>query len=304
VGIDPRLLSNFWEGKGHIEQWPESDREKFMAGMLDLSMVLDMPTQATRDEWVNAKNAYDSMLDERRRLFGDNIDDRENAYFALFNDTQEGRDKANAMLKNDPALEAALDWKQETVINSPTLAAYYANLEKVQKYYNGRMYDAIEKELGDDIWDKWSVYWALEGVSKKAQRDFWKANPELERYGDLKDAWQPLATQRAIAVARLLPEGIGASQREMEDELGLGAQDVAANFPNFQRQQITLDQWNQALGGPSFNLVMDFLLNDEDLPLSVEKKLDETAQRMGLGNTAGLVAAMSMSLPLAGEIGP
>ncbi|KKM60816.1 hypothetical protein LCGC14_1538000, partial [marine sediment metagenome] len=271
VGVDPRLLSKFYDTKGQIDAWAETDREKFMAGMLDLSMVLDMPQQVTRDEWTNARNAYSSMLDEQKRLFGDDIRDQINAYFASFDDTQEGRDLANQMLKTNPALEAAMDWQDERVVFSPVLASYYANLQKVQKYYDGLMFDAIEKELGPEIWDKWAVYWALEAVSKKAQRDFWKANPDLARYGDLRDAWTPLANQHAVRVGRLLPQGTGASQRQMEDELGLGAEDVAANFPQIGGETISLDQWQQAMGGPSFNLVMDFLLNDEDMPLSVEK---------------------------------
>lgn len=297
VGIDPRLLSRFFEGKGHLEEWPDSDREKFMAGMLDLSVVLDMPPQVTKNEWVAARGAYDALLNEQKRLFRDNIRDQIDAYFASFDDTQSGRDRANQMLKLNPMLESAMDWQDQTVINSTLLASYYANLQKVQKYYNGLMFDAIEKELGEDIWDKWSIYWALEGVSKKAQRDYWKANPELARYGDLKDVWQPLATQHAIRVGRLLPEGIGASQREMEGELGLGAQDVSANFPQVSRGRVTLEQWNEALGGPAFNLVMDFLLDEENMPPSVETKLDALAQSMGLGDASSLIAAISTSLP-------
>ena len=301
VGIDGRLIRKFYDTKGHIDEWAETDREKFMAGMLDLSMVLDMPQQATRDEWTAARNAYASMLDEQKRLFGDDIRDQIDAYFAAFDDTQEGKDLANQMLKTNPALEAAMDWQDERVIFSPALASYYANLQKVEKYYDGLMFAAIEKELGPEIWDKWAVYWSLEGVSKKAQRDFWKANPDLARYGDLRDAWTPLAKQHAIGVGRLLPEGTGATQRQMEQELGLGAQDVAADFPSLARKQITLDQWQQAMGGPAFNLVIDFLLNDEDMPLSVEKKLDEMAQRMGLGDASDLIAAISTSLPPTGQ---
>ncbi|KKN15572.1 hypothetical protein LCGC14_0984570, partial [marine sediment metagenome] len=38
-----------------------------------------------------------------------------------------------------------------------------------------------------------------------------------------------------------------------------------------------------------------------DMPLSVEKKLDEMARRMGLGDASDLIAAISTSLPATGQ---
>jgi len=299
VGIDPRLLNRFYDEKGHMEEWPQADMENFMTGMLSLSMILDMPPQATRDEWLNAKIAYTSMLDAGKELYGDDIWDRAEVYFGAFDDTQEGTDRANAILEADPELEEALGWRDDKAIFSPVLAAYYANIQKLERYYNGKMFDAIEKELGEDIWDKWAVYFALGAIDEDAQSQYWEENPELERYGDLKDEWVPLVQQHSITLAQFLPKGKGASVREIEEELGLAAEDAIENFPQVSQNAPSLEQWTVALGGPTFNLVMDTLQSAEPMPLSVQKKLDQLGRKMGFGGAEGLVTAISTSLPSA-----
>ena len=121
------------------------------------------------------------------------------------------------------------------------------------------MGDAIEKEVGSDIWDKWDTYWFLVDIDPKEARAYFKANPELERYGELKDQFVPLIEQKAIQIGRLLPEGIGATQREIEAELGLGAQDVLQNFPQVTPGDVSVEMIQKALGGNAFALALDAL---------------------------------------------
>ena len=282
VGIDPRLLSKFYDGKGHLEEWADTDRERFMAGIIDLAAVMDMPTEATRGEWNEARAAYRSMLTEGEQRYGEDIWARVDAYFGAKGDTPEEQEKAEMMLQLDPAIGAALDWKASTIINSPTMSAYYTSIEKVEQYYKGLMYDAIEKELGADIWDKWDIYHFLREADPKEARAYYKAHPELKRYGELRDAWTPIAEQKAIEVGRLLPEGEGATLRDIEAEMGLGAQDVAGNFPTVSPGEVTPEMWQGALGGSAFRLVMDFLLDGKELPRSARTKLERIAEGMGM----------------------
>ena len=297
VGMPGELLSRFYDDKGHIEQWPETDRARFMAGIVDLAAVLDMPNEATRGEWNEARAAYQSMLREGERRFGAEIWSRVDAYFGAKGDTPAEKEAAERILSLDPAIGQALDWRAETILRSQTLSAYYTSIEKVEQYYNGLMYDAIEKELGKDIWEKWDVYWFLVDADPKEARAYYKAHPELKRYGELKDAWVPIAEQKAIEIGRLLPEGEGATLREIEGELGIGAQAVQGNFPTVGPGAITPEMWQSALGGSTFRLVMDFLLDGTPLPRAALTKLENAAQSMGIpGGAEGLMLAMRSSL--------
>ena len=298
VGVPGELLSRFYDDKGHIERWPETDRDRFMAGILDLAAVLDMPNEATRGEWNEARSAYRAMQLEGERRFGDDIWSRVDAYFGAKGETPAERDMANRILSLDPAIGQALDWKSSTIMRSPTLSAYYNSIEKVEQYYKGLMYAAIEKELGKDIWEKWDVYHFFKDSDPKEARAFWKANPELAKYIKLRDKWLPIAEQKAIEVGRLLPEGQGATLREIEGELGIGAQNVAQNFPAVSPGQVTPEMWQQALGKQRFRLVLDFILNDDPLPQSVIDSLDELAANMGiLGGAEGLAQSVAASIP-------
>ena len=297
VGVPAELLSRFYESKGHIEQWPETDKDRFMAGILDLAAVLDMPNTATRSEWNEARGAYQSLLQEGERRFGAEIWSRVDAYFGAKGDTPAEKEAAERILSLDPAIGQALDWRAETILRSQTLSAYYNSIEKVEQYYKGLMYDAIEKELGKDIWEKWDVYWFLQGADLKEARAYYKAHPELKRYGELKDAWVPIAEQKAIEVGRLLPEGQGATLRQIKGELGIGALEVQGNFPTGGPGAITPEMWQAALGGSTFRLVMDFLLDGTPLPVAAQRKLETAAQSMGIpGGAEGLMLAMRSSL--------
>ena len=99
-------------------------------------------------------------------------------------------------------------------------------------------------------------------------------------------------------MGRLLPEGQGATLREIEGELGIGAQNVAQNFPAVSPGQVTPEMWQQALGKQRFRLVLDFILNDDPLPQSVIDSLDELAANMGIpGGAEGLAQSVAASIP-------
>ena len=57
-GLDYRLLQEFYDNKGDLSKMPESDRNRFMQGMLDASVVLSIPDTATKHEWERAQGQY------------------------------------------------------------------------------------------------------------------------------------------------------------------------------------------------------------------------------------------------------
>ena len=270
AGMPPELLNRFYEDKGHMEEWPEQDRDRFMAGIVDISAVLDMPDNATRDAWLSAKDAYKSMLELGRDNFGSNIWELQDAYFALMGDDPDDRQQAYDMLDANPRLEQAMKWKDQTIMFSPTLSAFYTSLDKVEAYYKGEMYTAIEEELGADIWDKWDQYNEAKLISDAEARTYWKAHPELERYMDIKEDWEDLIATNMINVGKLIKPGPGPSVRDVLGEMGIGSKGVQ-DFANQPAPAISPELLQMALGTEAYNLLMD----GKPYPPVLERKLEQ-----------------------------
>jgi hypothetical protein len=268
--MNPELLNRFYEDKGHMEDWPEQDRDRFMAGITDIAAVLDMPDNATRTAWLSAKDAYQSMLELGRDNFGRNIWELQDAYFALMGDDPDDRQQAYDMLDANPRLEQAMKWKDQTIMFSPTLSAFYTSLDKIEAYYKGEMYAAIEEELGADIWDKWDQYNEAKFVSDAEARTYWKSHPELERYMDIKEEWEDLIATNTINVGKLIKPGPGPSVRDVLGEMGIGSEGVQ-DFANQPAPAISPELLQMALGNEAYSLLMD----GKPYPPVLERKLEQ-----------------------------
>jgi len=256
--MNPELLNRFYEDKGHMEEWPEQDRDRFMAGIADIAAILDMPDNATRDAWLSSKDAYQQMLELGRDNFGENIWELQDAYYALMGDDPDDRQQAYDMMDANPVLEQAMKWKDQTIMFSPTLSAFYTSLDKIQAYYEGEMRTAIEKELGDDIWKQWDDYNEAKYRSDEDARAYWKSHPDLEKYMDIKEDWEDLIATNMINVGKLIKPGPGPSVRDILGEMGIGSggvQDFAEQYP--EQMKIPPEVLKQALGPQAFNLLMD-----------------------------------------------
>ena len=269
--MNPELLNRFYEDKGHMEEWPEQDRDRFMAGIADIAAVLDMPDNATRTAWLNAKDAYQSMLALGRDNFGKNIWELQETYYAKMSDDPEERQEAYDFLDANPVLRQAMAWKDQVIMFSPTLAAYYTSLDKIEAYYKGEMYNAIEEELGSDIWDKWDEYNEEKLVSDAAGRTYWKAHPELGRYMDIKDDWEDIIAVNTINVGKLIKPGPGPSVRAIMGEMGIGAEGVQQFTEGLPTDiDIPDELLLQALGPELFRLYKD----DEPLPQAAKEAIE------------------------------
>lgn len=259
----------------------ETERMHFMASVIDLSLVLEIPTDATVYEWSAASSAYTQMLEVGEGIWGDNIWDRVDGYYGARD--EDNRDKADAILKQDPDIEKALDWKALQMVFDPNMAPYYGGLAKIESYYKGLMYDEIEQKLGEEIFDKWAEFWRRKDKAEDADA-YWDENPDLEEYGEIKDRWEPFIAEHIVEFGADLPDPIGPKVRE-DFEPFVPVQERIAEMvgtlgqPGY--QQWTRQDWVGELGEPVVRLIDDYT-RGEDLPSPVETALERAAERLAM----------------------
>jgi hypothetical protein len=291
LGINYDDINYFYENKGDLRTMPEAQRLRFMAAVLDLSALLDMPTAATRNEWNFAKTTYKNMKTVGEGLFGDDIWDRVDAFYA-----SEDRD---SFLRSNPTVEFALDWQQETIIQTPALAAYYTSIAKIEMYLKGQMYEEAESIFGEDLWDHFEVYYRLKDANSKASRQYWKDHPQLEAYGDFKETRLPYVAERLNELGSKLPEGLPASfrqelevpqqeiTRENDREAWLASQVVSylgggSGVPYYQLPRFRWPEWQQVTPYGFMNLMEDYFLGDSGLSQSELEELEDIGNQLGL----------------------
>ena len=294
VGIDPRLIGMFYEDKGHIETWAKSDRERFMAGVVELGALLDIPGQATRAEWNAASKEYRAMMDVAKGRFGDDIEARTDIYYSAKGDTQASRDKANAILEADPEIASFLDWKTTYIFSNELLSTYYGGLNNVKSYYDGMFYGMVEKELGDDIFDKEQEYYILKdsGGDYKAYK---KEHPELTRLWDMRDHHKKVIADVLARTGSHIKEGLPMTLRPDADASSLAAQDVIQALNKPAGPVMTWDQWKKILPDELSQVLYGSFRRGVDFPGSAYILLDEISKQLGW-DTETLVNQLLMSM--------
>jgi len=279
VGVPPDLLGKFYDDKGHIEDWTETDRQRFLSGIIDISALLDLPDDATQSEWDDARNNYSKMLKEAESRFGDDIWERVDVYYQMTGESQQEREAARAFLESNPIIEQAMDWRTRYIIENPLLAAYYGGVDKVEGYYKGMMYDQIEAELGD-VWDLWDQYYFLKDTDGN-YRSFYKQNKNtFERYYEIRDTWSERIAQEMADFNKNLPESKPAWFRQDADLESIGAQQLYEQLTEQRSiyEGFTYDQWKYVLGSESTAAV----LKSGDIPVGAEDYLEDIADDLGI----------------------
>lgn len=298
VGLDSDLLSRFYEEKGHIETWSEADRSRFLGGIMLLGSLLQVPDDATKAEWNEARTRYKQVEADAIELFGEDIWDRVDMYYAAKGEDQASRDRASAILDADPEIDAALQFKSGAVLGDPTLMAYYGSMNMIEGFLKGQMYDQIEKELGPEVWDTWDEYWRMKEAGENYQA-FKRQHPELARYGEIKDEWAARITDYMVQLAGKIPERVPASLRPEGDFSSLAAEEVM----RLSQQQVspvanfTPEDWQAQLGGSLYRLSLDAILGDRQLTTAAKQALDDQADAMGIpGGWEALLAFLRLEM--------
>ena len=281
VGLDPELISQFYDQKGRLEDWAQTDRERFMAAIVDIGALINIPDDATKAEWSEASKRYKTLAPKLEDQFGTEITDLIDRYFA-FGEDFDGKD---LFVTAHPEVERALQLQDAMIINDLILSKYYLSIKDIERYYNGNMWNAIEQQLGADIWDKWDAYNEAKLLGKADAKAYWKDHPELEEYISMKAAYKAIVAQEIVDVQRLLQEQPMPFLRPGVEPGSLGQRGLAENLRTAEEQGVYgyswLD-WSDMMSPNLSNLVLDEIYGDEPLPEAAIDQIDYIAKGLDL----------------------
>lgn len=279
AGIDPRLFDKFYNDKGAIDKWAKSDYQKFMGAILDIGAMLEMPDAATRQEWTAAQNANDQMYATLETMFGKDIRERMDRYYSY-----KTSEEKNAYLAANPDVQAAMSYKDASVVENPVLAPYYSSVDVIERYYRGVMYDLVRMELG--IKDMTPILDGLrEAQLTKTDKQYRRDHPEIDRYYDLLNQYEKWVNDAIIRAAKNLPEPKYPDIRTDNAIDTIGETDVAANLAGggqFNPYELTWDEVQAQMKPELQRLVLDAVVNGSDLSYYARKQLDYIAQDYGI----------------------
>jgi hypothetical protein len=271
VGVNSDVVSQFYDNKGDMSKWGEGDRSRFMAAVLDLGAILEMPDDTNRAEWTLARGQYQDMRKETERRFGGDIWTKMDTFYELMD---RDRDGAYAFLDANPEVQGAFNMKDTYVVNTPLLSKYYGGLDVIQRYVNGQERARLTQKYGNDIYDLYYAYLDLLGDEKKK---FKRDNPQLAGFMDEKYGGQDAVNERIIALGQMMPErsqvpirpgDLTSTQRELA---GL------VNAPQGVRAQELIQQMSLPLQA----LVAEYF-SGEELHYAAKKQLDYLGERYGM----------------------
>jgi hypothetical protein len=285
AGLDYDFIKKFYEDKGHIEDWEETDRQRLMTWAVDVGAILDMPDDATKAGWKMVTGRYNQMMDHQKEYFGEDIQDGIDSFWVIRRD--EGDEAGYAYLDANPIVGQAMTWKDATILNDPLMRQYYAAINMVERYYTGVMYDAIEYEYGKDIWDIQDGYFDAKLLGKKQAKQYLVDFPQLEEKWDTQDKYEEETNQRILDVSEMLNEDIhpflraGAEARTVAQENIFEALQTQEQTP----YELTWEDLRTEMSPHLQSLVEDHVLYDEELSGAVQDQLEYTAHDFGLDVT-------------------
>jgi len=277
VGIDGALFDKFYENKGHLDEWNEADRMRFMGGVISIGAILDLPDSATREEWNAAKDAYSAMGAAVRKRFGADIQEKIDGYFAR----KDNRELADQYLAVFPEVEEALDLQASITVNTPILGQYYGSFDKIERYYKGLMYSRLEAEAGADIFDIQAGYFAAK--LEKKEKAYLAQHPELKRYWEHKDIYEKMIAEAISRTAGMLKSPVYPSFREGGLE-GLGTQAIQRFLerPEETYYNFAWEDWSAQMSPQLERLARDYFLRGRDFSYEAERQMERIADNLGI----------------------
>jgi hypothetical protein len=278
AGIPRDIIDKFYDDKGRMTDWEESDKQRFMAGINDLAAVMAIPSESTRQDWAVASGRNSEMRTFLEEQFGDDIWDKIDGFYTALDD-----DMADEYLALLPEVASALDLKAQLVMTDETLSTYYGGLKQIEDYWSSVRRDQIVEELGTGIYDVMKLYWNMKDTDYKEARLFRKQHPEIDRYYEIYyDIWQPIISQQIIDFGSKLEEGLPATLRDVEP-MSFGQEQIMSSMEGFGAPQvIPIETWMEVLGRETYNQVIDLISYQQPLDQFAVDKLESLGGQTGM----------------------
>jgi hypothetical protein len=286
VGISPDVAQQFYDSKGDIKSWSQSEKDKFMASMIDLGAMLAIPDTATKSDWNDARGAYKAVQEDMKKTFGDDIQDKIDTYFSM-DDTKQ----REAFMAANPAVGQALQWQNQQVVNNESLYTFYGGISSLEKFHKGKVYDTLEQKFGADIGKKWDEYYQLQITDPDGAKKFYKKHPEFKAYSKEKTKLMDQALRQIVEFGARLPD------TPRPELTGNSPQSVAQeNIANYATQTTPgFDYWQSQMPEVSAVLASTWQ-SGEAVPYQVKKNLDYQAAQYGFQSGDDLLQAILISM--------
>jgi len=292
VGITGDMIQKFWDGKGDLENWAETDRDRFMAGIIDIGAMLSIPEDALKNEWEAASDVYSDVIDQMVERFGADIQQEQDYYFML---RREDANAANEYLKANPQVEASLTFKDRMILESDA-AKYYASLSTYERYYKGMLYDMLDAQFGDmsDVWDELDDA-KLQG--SKAEKAFRKAHPEIDEYYDMRASWEKIFNEALVRATKYMQEPEFPELRGAPESMG--QTDIYAGVTGGEEENvydITWEQASQEMSPYLQRLVLDAITGGKPLSYAARNQLEYISERLGVDDVDMLLEILEQNI--------
>jgi hypothetical protein len=209
IGLSNKEISKFYDSKGFTDKkvkFTKQEKERFMAAVIDLATMLKIPDAATRQEWTEAKTTYQVVYRQIEEELGEDIWDKVSYYYDLKDDN---RAKAAEFGALHPEIFAAMQMKREAVLNTPVLSAYYAGIETIEAYVDGKIRQQLTDAYGSEIYDIQAGYY-----NSPNPRGYLSQHPELRRFWSDKHRLEAQSEAMFYEFATRLPQGRPAQFQE------------------------------------------------------------------------------------------
>lgn len=303
VGINSQDVSKFYDSKGFTNKsttWTATEKDRFMAAVVDLSAMLNIPPDATRQEWTAARNAYAQAQEGVKKSLGDDIWDKVSLYYDLKDDSPQ---KADTFRQLHPEVTQALQAMRDAKVRNPLLSAYYGGLDTVSAYVDGKVRQRLSDKYGADIYDLQTEYYEKKVADPRLAKSFLSQHPELKQFWGDKADWSEQANRQFLALSKKIPPAQGIGIRpDFSPQSGAQEQMLTAA----QGTQLAWGDYAAEMSPALRQRVVAYWQNGVPLTKAANDELDYLADRFGLYNgdallrQAGAVLTTQSGLPTLG----
>lgn len=284
-GITYEQTQEFYANKGLPEDWEESEKLKFMEGIIEMGAILALPENATKQEWREVKRLDSEMYNVLEQKYGEGMRDLEDQYWNIVMD--EGYDAVKPFLAEYPALQGYMNDKNSYRLNDPLLQRYYASFDKARSLLWSRRQTELQTKF-PNIQEKIDRYYDIKLEDAKAAKAFLKDNPEITEYWDYRDTSTRNMYDMLLSYETWLPEGDEIAQPvlrpdrpatpEAQEQVG----QIMREDDRPQELEWTYEKWTSTLSPTLKRLVDDWARGGYELSRNAETSLEHALEEMDL----------------------